>query len=291
MSVFIHKTAEVNKKSIIGEGSKIKNNVHIKGKVKIGKNCEIGKNSSIKGNVKIKNNVKIGDNCIIQGKINIGKKNSFGNGVIIQNNVDIGKNNIIEHNCCLGIKPVAGRDFKNEIPTYLKIGDNNVFETNVLVYSNILENSLTSIGNHNSILSNVTIHHDCKVHNNVSISDNCSISGHINIFDNVVIGTGSVFHQFSTIGAFSMIGMGSSVSKDIPPFITVFGNKIKFHKINKIGLERNNFINEYENIIKYYNSNGTKIGDKIKKYINEFLKYSKRDKVHIRKIRQGNINE
>ena len=80
MSIFIHKTAEVNKKSMIGEGSKIWNNVQIRENSFIGENCILSKD------VYIDANVKIGDNCKIQNSV------SIYNGVNLENDIFIGPN-------------------------------------------------------------------------------------------------------------------------------------------------------------------------------------------------------
>jgi UDP-2-acetamido-3-amino-2,3-dideoxy-glucuronate N-acetyltransferase len=74
----IHKTAEVSKNSIIGDGTKVWNNSQIRENTVIGKDCVIGKN------VYIDKNVLIGDKVKIQNNV------SIFNGVKIDSGVFIG---------------------------------------------------------------------------------------------------------------------------------------------------------------------------------------------------------
>src|SRR3990170_3426821 len=64
----IHPTAEVSKKSQIGEGTVVWNQAQIREGVNIGRKCIIGKNVYIDANVVLGNNVKVQNNAsIFQG--------------------------------------------------------------------------------------------------------------------------------------------------------------------------------------------------------------------------------
>jgi acetyltransferase-like isoleucine patch superfamily enzyme len=78
MGVFIHPTAEVSEKAVIGENTKIWNHAQVREKAVIGKNCVISKN------VYIDTGVSIGDGVKIQNNVNI------YNGVTIEDDVFLG---------------------------------------------------------------------------------------------------------------------------------------------------------------------------------------------------------
>jgi len=64
----IHPTAEVSKDSVIGEGTKIWHQAHVREHCKIGTNCIIGKGAYIDIGVVIGNNVKIQNySCVYNG--------------------------------------------------------------------------------------------------------------------------------------------------------------------------------------------------------------------------------
>jgi len=79
-NVFIHPTANIHPKAILGEGTKIWINVQIR------ENAQIGKNCIISNDVYIDFDVKIGDECKIQNSV------SIYNGVTIENAVFVGPN-------------------------------------------------------------------------------------------------------------------------------------------------------------------------------------------------------
>ena len=95
----------------------------------------------------------------------------------------------------------------------------------------------------------VHVAHDCIIHNNVIIANGVAIAGHVEIDEYAIIGGLSAIQQFTKIGKFSMVSGGSLVRKDVPPYIKVAKDPLRFIGINKIGLERNNFQkNDIKNI-------------------------------------------
>ena len=93
------------------------------------------------------------------------------------------------------------------------------------------------------------IAHDCIIGDNCIMANAVNLAGHVKIENNVVMG-GLAVKQFLTIGKFCMVSGGSLVRKDIPPYIKVAKEPVKFIGINIVGLKRNNFSNEIINNIK-----------------------------------------
>jgi len=50
------------------------------------------------------------------------------------------------------------------------------------------------------------------------MSNNTMLAGHVEVEDFVVFGGLSGVHQFSRVGAYSMVGGMSRVTHDVPPF-------------------------------------------------------------------------
>jgi UDP-N-acetylglucosamine acyltransferase len=73
-----------------------------------------------------------------------------------------------------------------------------------------------------------------------------TLAGHVTIEDNVIIGGLVAVHQFSRIGAYSMVGGGTMVGMDILPYTIATSSKreAKHRGLNLIGLKRRGFSEE-----------------------------------------------
>ena len=120
------------------------------------------------------------------------------------------------------------------------IGNNNVFNE----YTNIhLPTSLkrkTFIGNNNYIMNSTTIDHDCYLEDDIVLSSNVILGGNIHIMKNANLGIKTIVHQNQIIGSYSMVGMGSIITKTIKilPGYIYFGKPVKKIK-NTFSLKRN----------------------------------------------------
>jgi UDP-N-acetylglucosamine acyltransferase len=68
--------------------------------------------------------------------------------------------------------------------------------------------------------------------------------------DYVVIGGMTGFHQFVSVGCYSMIGGLSKVIKDIPPYSLADGRPAMIYGLNVVGLRRRGFTQEQRARIK-----------------------------------------
>lgn len=88
---FVAIDRSVNYSTVIGEGTKIDNHVHIAHGAKIGKNCLIVAGSVIGGSAEIGDNCFIGINASIKNKIKIGKNVTIGMGAVVTKDVPDGE--------------------------------------------------------------------------------------------------------------------------------------------------------------------------------------------------------
>jgi UDP-N-acetylglucosamine acyltransferase len=82
------------------------------------------------------------------------------------------------------------------------------------------------------------------------MSNAATLAGHIHVEDYAIISGLTGVHQFTRIGAHSMIGGASAVVKDVPPFTIAVGNHAKLFGLNLIGLKRRNFSENTINALK-----------------------------------------
>lgn len=102
----------------------------------------------------------------------------------------------------------------------------------------------TVIGDDNWIMAYVHLAHDCLIGNNTIFANNATLAGHVEIRDWVILGGFTLVHQFCVVGEHAFTGMGSAISKDVPPYAMVSGAPAEPHSINLEGLKRRGFSKE-----------------------------------------------
>lgn len=86
------------------------------------------------------------------------------------------------------------------------------------------------IGQHTIINIGSTIGHDVRIGTFATLAPRVAVSGSVTIRDGAEIGTAASIRQGLTIGEGSMLGMGSALTKDIPPNTFFFGVPAKRFK-------------------------------------------------------------
>ena len=192
--------------------------------------AKIGKNVTIQPFAFIEGNVEIGDDCIIMS------------GAKILHGTRMGKGNKVHHNAVLGAEP---QDFHyTGESSMLIIGDNNDIRENVTISRGTASTGTTRIGSKNLLMAYVHIGHDCIIGSNCVIANRVSLAGEVHVGDWVVIGGHAAVHQWTHIGAHAMVQGGALLGQDLPPYVIVRNDTLRFAGINKIGLARRGFSHE-----------------------------------------------
>jgi UDP-N-acetylglucosamine acyltransferase len=96
----------------------------------------------------------------------------------------------------------------------------------------------TVIGERCWIFSGAYIGHDVVIGDDVTVSAGVALGGHVTVRRGANIGLNVSVHQRRSIGALSMVGMGTAVTRDVPPFATAYGVPPRVHGVNRFGMER-----------------------------------------------------
>jgi UDP-N-acetylglucosamine acyltransferase len=174
--------------------------------------------------------------------------------IVDYDNLIIGKGNIIGPYTI-----IAGpaQHSKSKSLGKVIIGNNNVFREFFSVHRSVKKNGVTKIGNNSIFFSNVQINHDCIIEDDVYMTSGCILGGHVHVMKGASFGFGVLIHPKKIIGSYSMLGMGSVVTKNqkIEPGNTYVGNPAQYLKINTYGLKiRSINPKKVQNEIKRYNS-------------------------------------
>lgn len=180
--------------------------------------------------------------AIITGDVTLGTGNTVGPFAVITGPVEIGDGNWLGAGVVIGAPPEV-RSWSHppdaEAPSSgngIVIGNRNVLREYVQVHQGW--KGTTRLGDDLFVMNQVYVAHDCVLGDGVTLASSVLLAGHVEIGAHANLGLGTVVHQTRYIGAGSMVGMGSVVTRDVPPFAKVFGNPASLRGVNAIGMER-----------------------------------------------------
>lgn len=242
---------------------------------KIGKDVIVEPFSYIAGNVVIGDETWVGPNSTIMDGARIGKKcRIFPSSVISGIPQDL--------------------KFRGE-ETTSEIGDNTTVREGVTVNRGTAAVGKTIVGNNCLLMAYSHIGHDCAIGNNVIVGNATSMAGEVKVDDFAILSGGTLVHQFTRVGAHVMIGGGSKIRTDVPPFIKADRDPLSYMGLNSVGLTRRGFekerIDEIHNIYRFIYQKGFNITQALDEVEKEFKPSPDRDYIldFIRKSERGII--
>lgn len=169
-----------------------------------------------------------GEYCVLTGDIRIGDGNWFGSHVVIGGPAQL-SNKKVE------LEPEKRR-------AGIRIGNRNVIREHCSIdHPSMTETIITGDC---YIMEGCYISHDSLLAEGCILSAGTKLGGFAFIGTRANLGLATLVHQFSSIGAFAMVGMGSVIVRDIPPFSKVVGNPARLLGTNSVGMQRNGFSDE-----------------------------------------------
>ena len=164
--------------------------------------------------------------------------------VTIEGPTKMGADNGIFPFASIGMAP-QDLTYKGE-PTRLEIGDHNEIREFVTINRGTVKGGgLTKIGDSNLIMAYVHVAHDCQVGNHIIMANAATLGGHVTVGDWANVGALCPVHHFVRIGEHSIIGGGTTVTRDVMPFSkTSAARGTSAYGLNAVGLERRGFTRE-----------------------------------------------
>jgi len=184
--------------------------------------------------------VDIGPYVIIGSNVSIDAGTKIQSHAVVDGRTSIGRGNVVFPFATVGTKP-QDLKYRGE-PSELIIGDNNTIrEYASLNPGTVGGGMITRVGSQNLLMMYCHIAHDCIVGDRNVIANGATLGGHVVIDDNVIVGGLVGIHQFVRIGSGAILGAGSMVSKDVPPFCNATGDRATLHGLNVEGMKRRGF--------------------------------------------------
>jgi acyl-ACP--UDP-N-acetylglucosamine O-acyltransferase len=98
----------------------------------------------------------------------------------------------------------------------VEIGDNNVLREYCTIHRGTKEGTNTRIGSNNLFMVGAHLGHNTRLGDSVILANNVLLGGYVEIQNSVFVGGGSVVHQFTRMGAVSLMQGLSGIGKDVP---------------------------------------------------------------------------
>lgn len=181
--------------------------------------------------------VEVGPYSVIGAGVKIGKGTKIHSHASIQGRTTIGENNTVFPFATIGSAP-QDLKYRGEA-SELIIGNRNTIREYVSLNPGTTGGGMvTRVGDQNLLMMYCHIAHDCTVGNRNVIANGATLGGHVVIEDFVIVGGLVGIHQFVRVGTGAILGAGSMVSKDVPPYCNATGDRARLRGLNLEGLKR-----------------------------------------------------
>lgn len=180
--------------------------------------------------------------AVITGDVRFGKGNTIGPHVVIYGPATFGDDNWIGAGVVIGAPPEV-RAFEHprsdraaSVSAGVRIGSRNVIREYAQVHGGW--KTTTRVGDDTFIMNQVYVAHDCRLDDGVTLASSVLLAGHVRVGANANLGLGTTVHQSRYVGRGAMVGMGSVVTRDVPPFAMAYGSPARVASANSVGMRR-----------------------------------------------------
>ncbi|MGL6094325.1 MAG: acyl-ACP--UDP-N-acetylglucosamine O-acyltransferase [Fimbriiglobus sp.] len=190
----------------------------------------------ISSEARLADDVTVGPYAVIDGPVTLGPGCTVAPTAHLIGPLNAGRDNHFGTGCVIGGAP-QHLGYKGE-PTRVEIGDGNTFREHVTVHRAMPATGATRIGNHNLLMVNSHVAHDCRVGDHCLFANGAVIGGHVEVGDRALLSGNSAVHQSCRIGRLALLSGTSSVTQDMPPFWIAQGGVNHVCGVNVIGMRR-----------------------------------------------------
>ena len=128
--------------------------------------------------------------------------------------------------------------------SYLRIGHGNIIREHFTISRGTRPESETVIGDENYIMTSGHVAHNCVIGNRTVLASCSLMAGYVEVEDQAFVSGNVAAHQYSKIGRLAMVGGGTRVNKDVPPYFLYAGLYVTPVGLNLVGLKRAGFARE-----------------------------------------------
>jgi sugar O-acyltransferase (sialic acid O-acetyltransferase NeuD family) len=121
-----------------------------------------------------------------------------------------------------------------------QVGAGCVIGSGTVLLAGVVLTADVTVGAHVSVMPHVVLTHDDVVDDFATIASGVRLGGGVRLGRGAYLGSGTLIRESVTIGAWSLVGMGSVVLQDVPPDQVWVGNPARFlRKTTTVTAEEN----------------------------------------------------
>jgi len=177
---------------------------------------KIHRTAIVENGARLGADVEVGPFVCIADEVEIGEGCRIGPHVVIHPHTTLGPECRVHAGAVLGDLPqdLAFRDVRS----YVHIARGCTIREGVTVHRGTESESVTRVGEGCFLMAFSHVAHNVELGDGVILANGALAAGHAKIGERAFISGNTVIHQFTRLGRLSMLGGGSGVSRDVPPF-------------------------------------------------------------------------
>ncbi|MGI8678801.1 MAG: UDP-N-acetylglucosamine acyltransferase [Jatrophihabitans sp.] len=185
---------------------------------------------------------RVHPSAVVGDDVRLGHANVIGPYAVILGPVRLGDDNWIGPHAVIGTPAeIRGIDHgaltaSSAIGSGIEIGHRNVIREYVTVQQG--HYAVTVIGDDCYLMNKVYVGHDGVIGDEVTMASGATLGGHVHVGAGANLGMGATLHQRRVVGPVAMVGMDSTVTRDVPPYALAFGSPCRVRGANRVGMRR-----------------------------------------------------
>ncbi len=183
---------------------------------------------------------RIGPYAVIGPEVSIAADAVVGPHAVVVSHTRIGAACAIHAHAVIGDTPqdLAFRD----APSWVEIGEGAIIREGVTIHRGTKPDTVTRVGAGCFLMANSHLAHNVRLGRRAIVANGALLAGYVEVEDGAFISGNAIIHQFCRVGRLAMLGGGSAISRDVPPFCTTFtGAYNEVVGLNVVGLRRAGF--------------------------------------------------